>query len=60
MAYDMEEDEEYTVYTGHWSDGKRQGRGIEYAKSEKWVYAIYDGEWLEGLRDGQGTEFELN
>ena len=41
------------LYDGEWLNGKRIGKGVEYANGKK----VYDGEWKNGVRNGEGTEY---
>jgi hypothetical protein len=39
------------VYSGHYTDGKRNGRGRMYYAAQQ---EIYDGDWSNDRRQGEG------
>ena len=41
------------LYDGGWSNGVRNGKGVEYVNGKK----VYDGGWSNGVRNGEGTEY---
>ncbi|CEM23790.1 unnamed protein product [Vitrella brassicaformis CCMP3155] len=44
------------VYKGDWQDGKRNGKGVEYAMHSQKMVKAYEGEWRDNIRHGRGTE----
>ncbi|CEL92144.1 unnamed protein product [Vitrella brassicaformis CCMP3155] len=59
-----------SLYEGHWADGKRHGKGKEYAPCQVYnqqqrqliqtkMCLVYEGDFVEGKREGQkGTEYK--
>ena len=43
-------------YVGEYLNGKRNGKGKEFAKHKK---LIYEGEYLNGKRNGKGKEYDI-
>ncbi|CEM31529.1 unnamed protein product [Vitrella brassicaformis CCMP3155] len=59
-------DGQTSLYEGQWADGKRHGKGKEYAPCQVYdqqggqmgtkICLVYEGDWQVGKREGQGSE----
>mmetsp|Transcript_34694 Transcript_34694/g.86023 ORF Transcript_34694/g.86023 Transcript_34694/m.86023 type:complete len:173 (-) Transcript_34694:73-591(-) len=59
-------DGQNSFYEGQWADGKRDGKGKQYApcqvsnqqrQMETKICLVYEGDWQDGQRHGKGTEY---
>ncbi|CEM15731.1 unnamed protein product [Vitrella brassicaformis CCMP3155] len=53
-------DGERKRYEGEWKDGKRDGKGTEYASSGPQTVKAYEGEWKDDKRHGQGKSTTID
>jgi len=54
-------DGQNSLYEGQWADGKRDGKGKQYAPcqlgKETKICLVYEGDFVNGKRHGQGKAF---